>query len=151
MNRKNPNYNNIPETVLSGLLEDPAPLLPWQWWQYGIAAGWVLPPLALAGYLTGYSGTLFLAVSLHLLLDFVVQTPETAENKAEGKAWAIIYHSLITGFFAALPLGLTLAVASAGIHLVIDACRKFGIAGWRGGLLDQSLHLATLIVLWLMS
>lgn len=148
MNKKHRNYNNTPEIPLGGLLDKPAPLFTLEWWQYGAALGYIVPVVAVLAF--DYTGTLLLIIGLHLMLDFNIQTNDTATRKACGEVWATLYHSLITGFFAALPLGFKAALLSAAIHLLIDACRKFGVTGWRGGILDQSLHILTLAGLWIL-
>jgi len=117
------------------------------WWKYGVIAGYVLPAITILVFPWYYS-PLLAAIALHFLLDFNVQTNDTACRKANGEVWPLVYHSVLSGFFSGLPFGLVVAFAVAAIHLLIDACNKFGVEGWKGGVLDQSLHLVTLVAIY---
>jgi hypothetical protein len=117
-----------------------------QWWQWGQILGIVLPFLLL---LTGVKHTLLWALAVHVLMDFTLQSNETAAGKAR-REWTVLgYHALLSGGYTGLIIaGLPGLVVSATFHLLVDASNKFGLTGVVGAVVDQAAHIATLIVIW---
>ena len=119
------------------------------WWQWCRYASWLLfgSVLLLATQIP--VSRLIWALTLHLLLDFGVQSTPTALGKA-GRNWRVLFwHGLLVGGYSGLLVGglVGWAVNVAG-HIWIDGQRKFGLPDWRGPVLDQLLHLALLGLLW---
>lgn len=127
-----------------------APLSRLEWWQWGQLLGWALLALAGLAWWLDLSHPLLLALALHVWLDFVGQSNDTSVQKAQGDLWATAHHSFVSGGFPGLVFGLPGFAASVLVHFLIDACRKFGLTGLIGGLVDQAMHLATLVALWSM-
>lgn len=100
-------------------------------------------------------GPLAVAIALHLLLDFTLQS-KWAITKATNNR-ALVVHSLVAGF---LPLaGLGLAAGNPGLalagglvgfasHLAIDSRDKFGLPLWPGLVVDQAAHLAVIVAVF---
>ena len=65
-----------------------------QWWQWGQLLGIAFPLLLWA---TGIRHPLLWAVALHLCLDFTLQSTPTAQGKARGDRWTLVYHGWIAG------------------------------------------------------
>jgi len=98
---------------------------------------------------------LAVAVALHLLLDFTLQS-EWATTKASDNR-ALLGHSLVAGF---LPLaGLGLAAGDPGLaligglvgfvaHLAFDSRDKFGLPMWPGLVVDQVAHLVVIVIVF---
>jgi len=98
---------------------------------------------------------LAVAIALHLLLDFSLQS-EWATTKAHNRR-ALLLHSLVAGFLPLAGLGLAAgnpALALVGglvgfvSHLAIDGSNKFGLPRWPGLAVDQVLHLTVIICLF---
>ena len=117
-----------------------------QWWQWGQILGIVLPFLL---FFTGVKHTLLWAVAFHILMDFTLQSNETAAGKARREWKVLIYHAFISGGYTGLIIaGLPGLVVSATFHLLVDATYKFGLTGMVGVVVDKTAHLVTLVVLW---
>jgi len=95
---------------------------------------------------------LVVAVALHLLLDFSLQS-EWATTKAHNRR-ALLAHSAIAGFLPLAGLGLAAgnpALALIGglvgfvSHLAVDGSGKFGLPLWPGLAVDQAAHLAVIV------
>jgi len=98
---------------------------------------------------------LAVAVTLHLLLDFSLQS-EWATTKATDNR-ALLVHSLIAGFLPLAGLGLAAgdpALALVGglvgfaSHLAIDSSNKFGLLLWPGLVVDQAAHLVVIVAIF---
>lgn len=121
------------------------------WWDYPSIAGILLA--ATLPWLPRQYVPLAVAVALHLILDFTLQS-EWATTKATNRR-ALLVHSLLAGF---LPLaGLGLAAGDPGLalvgglvgfaaHLAIDSRDKFGLPLWPGLAVDQVGHLVIVAV-----
>lgn len=117
-----------------------------QWWQWGQILGIVLPFLLL---FTGVTHTLLWAVAIHFLMDFTLQSNETAAGKARREWKVLAYHAFLSGGYTGLIIaGLPGLVVSAAFHLLVDATNKFGLTGVVGAVVDQATHLVTLVVIW---
>ncbi len=123
------------------------------WFHYPSLTGILLAAMLPA--LPRQYAPLVVAVVLHLLLDFTLQT-QWATTKATDRR-ALLVHSLVAGFLplaglglAAGDPGLALAGGLAGFasHLVIDGCDKFGLPRWPGLVVDQACHLAVIVAVF---
>ena len=123
------------------------------WWDSFSLTG-ILLAISLPALPRRYA-PLMVAVALHLLLDFTLQS-QWACTKATANR-ALLVHSLVTGF---LPLvGLGLAAGNPGLalvgglvgfasHLAIDSRDKFGLPHWSGLAVDQAAHLVVIVVIF---
>ena len=98
---------------------------------------------------------LAVAVALHLLLDFTLQSKWATTKASDNRA--LLVHSLIAGFLPLAGLGLAagnpdLALVGGlvgfGTHLVIDAGDKFGLPFLPGLAMDQAAHLAVIMIIF---
>lgn len=119
-----------------------------QWWQWGQILGVMLPILLLS---TGMQHLLLWALALHFFVDFTAQTDETSAGKKQKDTRVVLYHAFISGGYAGFILaGLPGLFISAVTHYLIDTTNKFGRGGLTGAFLDQTAHIATLLVIfWL--
>jgi hypothetical protein len=117
-----------------------------QWWQWGQILGIVFPMLL---FFAGVQNTLLWALAVHVLMDFTLQSDETAAGKARGEWRVLTYHAFISGGYTGLIIaGLPGLVISAVFHFLVDATNKFGLTGVIGAVVDQAAHIVTLIVIW---
>ncbi len=120
------------------------------WWQWCKLASAVLfgSVLLLAVLRVPVSRPIW-ALTLHLFLDFGVQSTPTALGKACRNWRVLCWHGLLVGGYSGLLVGgLVGLVVNVTGHIWIDGQRKFGLTDWRGPVLDQLLHLALLGLLW---
>ena len=138
--------------ILTQLGQAPTSL---QWWAWPKLAGLVAAPLLLLALLLGASvPPLVVGLTLHLVLDFTLQSSWVAAEKSSGGK-ALAYHAAIAGGIPALVAGLAIGPATAlfagavGImsHWLIDRTNKFGLSGWQQGIAaDQAAHVAALLL-----
>jgi len=124
------------------------------WFHYPSLAG-ILLAVALPRLPLQYA-PLVIAIVLHLLCDYALQTEWLCTKAANRNA--LVLHSALAGF---IPLaGMGLAAGNPGFalvgglcgfytHLVIDHCNKFGLPLVPGLVLDQTLHLAVIVHLFM--
>jgi hypothetical protein len=83
------------------------------------------------------------------LVDFTLQSCETAVNKARGDKRVLAYHAFISGGYAGLIAGgLSGLVISVTAHYLIDMTNKFGLKEPTGPILDQAAHIIILALIW---
>lgn len=91
-------------------------------------------------------------VALHLLCDFVLQSPWVSTAKVSNKR-ALLLHSATAGFIPLAAVGMVggkPGIALAGglmgfvMHLAIDGQDKFGLPFMLGLVVDQALHVAVI-------
>lgn len=98
---------------------------------------------------------MYIALWLHFLSDFILQSDRMALNKSSSWKWLGI-HCVVYALPFALVLGWRYAVVNAGLHFIIDAVTSrvtthlwkqekrhafFTVIG-----LDQALHLSCLVL-----
>ena len=120
-----------------------------KWWQWCQIWGVMLPVVLIS---TGMHHPLFWAIALHFFVDFTAQSDETAAGKGQGNTRVLLYHSFISGGYAGLIVGgLPGLIISTIAHFLIDSTNKFGLTGLVGAILDQTAHVATLLIIfWLL-
>jgi hypothetical protein len=135
-------------------LRSPQSLL---WWEWGKLAG-----IAGLGLWMGFSiagldlHPAAVAVLLHVVLDFTLQSSETCVRKDE-RGRHLLVHALVAGalplaaaaFLARSPVAvLTWSAAGAVSHYVVDWTRKFGLRreAYRATV-DQICHVLTILLL----
>lgn len=91
-------------------------------------------------------------VALHVLCDFVLQTPWMSTAKTTNKH-ALLLHSAVSGFIPLAAVGMVggkPGIALVGglmgfiMHLAIDGQDKFGLPFVLGLVVDQALHVAVI-------
>ena len=99
--------------------------------------------------------TLVALVLAHALADFVLQTARMASEKADGQSGSLMVHAGIVGVTTAVVIGASSATALfavlvvTGTHLLIDWGKAQFDRTLSAFLIDQAIHLATLIaVAW---
>jgi hypothetical protein len=136
------------------LLRHPSRIPWWRWVEIG-GAGGLLALTAL--FAIGRSPhPLAIAALLHIAADFTFQSSETAVLKAN-RDHHLIVHALAAGGF---PLAVAGSVAGSptrvivwtllgtASHYAVDWTRKFGVRRLAlGVLLDQTCHVATILIL----
>lgn len=120
------------------------------YWQWGKLAG--LLALALLLLLGPRAPRLVVALCLHLVLDFTLQSTQVALSKSRSKR-ALVCHALIAGTlpllvanFADPATALASGLFGFLTHLLVDAANKFGLPEHAGAFVDQALHVASLVV-----
>ena len=123
------------------------------WFHYPSLAG-ILLAATLPALPQRYA-PLAVAIALHLLLDFSLQS-EWATTKAHNRR-ALLVHSLVAGFLPLAGMGLAagnpaLALAGGPVgfvsHLAIDGSNKLGLPRWPGLVVDQAAHLVVIMVVF---
>ena len=134
-------------------LRSPSLLEWWEWVRIAGAAGLALLVLfLLAG---NVPHPVVVALTLHLVTDFTLQSAETALHKGE-RGRHLLVHSLAAGGLPLAAAGLVVggpvtvilwtALGVAG-HYAVDWTRKFGLRNEAmGHFLDQVCHIATILV-----
>lgn len=123
------------------------------WWDYFSLVG-VLLVIALPVLPCQYT-PLVVAIALHLLLDFTLQSGWACSKATNHNA--LLLHSTVAGFLPMAGMGLAAGnpgfafiagMFGFGVHLAIDGQDKFGLPLWPGLVVDQALHLAVIIILF---
>lgn len=131
-------------TLFALLVSQPKSL---QWWQWGMLIGFTAPIVLVV---MGITNGLIWAIALHLLMDFTVQSEDTAAKKPTGDLWTLVYHSFLSGGYAGLAAGgFEGLLFSTVIHFLVDHTNKFGLKGPAGPALDQASHVITLVLIYI--
>ncbi len=121
------------------------------WWQWAKIVSGLLAALVLILTLTRVSlSPLVYALTVHLFLDYTVQSGATAAGKARRDWRVLAYHGWLTGGFSGLLVGgLPGLLLGAFTHFLIDATDKYGLGStdWRGPVLDQVSHICIIFLL----
>jgi hypothetical protein len=95
------------------------------WWQWGQLVGLLFPALLICFQV---ESPWLWALAAHFLVDFTLQSCETAVNKARGDKRVLAYHAFISGGYAGLIAGgLSGLVISVTAHYLMDMTNKFGL------------------------
>jgi uncharacterized protein DUF3307 len=140
------------------LLRHPSRVPWWRWVEIGGACGLIALMVLFA---IGRSPhPLAIAALLHIAADFTFQSSETALLKAK-RDHHLLVHALaagglplaVAGLVAGSPISVIVwAALGAASHYAVDWTRKFGARRLALGIvLDQSCHVATILILALTS
>lgn len=133
-------------TIILNSITNPGELA---WWQWGKLIGLVSMLLVGLGLYYGLPVPgIVMAISLHFFIDFTCQSDSTATGKANRDFIALATHSFISGGYAGFVLaGIEGLIISVLVHYVVDLCNKFGLPWPSGPIIDQALHIITIIAI----
>lgn len=139
-------YNLITmKNAIKTLTTNPTQLM---WWQWGKLIGAVTLVALLVALTMGMDvHHIIIAITLHIALDFSLQTNTIAMHKHERKT-ALLVHAIIVGGIPAIVTGSLVGIALGIItHYAIDYTRKFGLNETHGAIADQLAHVLVLVTL----
>ena len=130
-------------TLIIKVVTHPAQLY---WWQWAKIWGLFLPILL---FCFRVEHPWLWALAAHFLIDFTLQSDQTAAGKERCDWRVLASHAFISGGYAGLIAGGLAGLAiSVAVHFLVDATNKFDLESPAGPALDQAAHIITLTIIW---